>query len=333
MGNSTEKAPTPDKSISAEFESTTLENALGKVCFVFVMKIQNNSTEQIHIKIPLTSYKDNTTQVRRQIGWSADKNDWINGSKGISLPPGGFCRVGLRYAGAHFLTAGDHLDLTIERAKPLGSVFFTFECTGVKYGSGSLLLSKVVEEVSPELAVVAKNSASSTAILKRVARLEEELTAAVKNSTLSTAILKRVARLEEKLTVAIKNSILSTAISKRVVRLEEELSEVSRRLDAMLRDFSKLEALGKAGSVQTLAEVFAWLAIQDRVGTAEMRARLLPLNVLPNALVNQINELALDITGELALEEVGNHIVVTRKTLGQILGSLDVPQFEKRISS
>ncbi len=285
MSNSTEKTPTSDKPISAEFESTTIEVVSGKSCIVFVMKIENNSTEQIHIKIPLTSYKDKTTQVRRQIGWSADKNDWTNGSKGISLSPSAFCRVGLRYAGTSFMTAGDHLDLTIERTKPLGSIFFTFECIGVKYGCGSLLLSNIFEEVSPELAVVAKNSASSTAILKRV------------------------------------------------TRLEEDLSEVSRKLDAMQRGFSKVEALGKAGSVQTLSEVFAWLAIQDRVGTAELRARLLPLNVLPSALVNEINELALDATGEFALEEADNHIVVARKTLGQILGSLNVTQFEKRISS
>jgi hypothetical protein len=101
----------------------------------------------------------------------------------------------------------------------------------------------------------------------------------------------------------------------------------------MKRDFSKLEAWSKSGSAKTLSEVFAWLAMQDRVRTADLRARLLPLNVLTGALVNEINELAIDITGEVALEEVGNEIVVTRTTLGQILGSLDVKQFEKRVSS
>lgn len=88
-------------------------------------------------------------------------------------------------------------------------------------------------------------------------------------------------------------------------------------------------AINDVAPAQTLTAVFAWLAIQDRVGTAELRARLLPLDVLTSAFVNEINELALDLTGELALEEAGNDIVVARKILVQILGSLDVNQFEK----
>lgn len=120
---------------------------------------------------------------------------------------------------------------------------------------------------------------------------------------------------------------------KRIELLEDGLSEVLRNLDKMKRDFSKLEVKGRFGSIQTLSEVFAWLAIHERVSAAELRTRLLPLNVLTGALINEINEMALEIAGEVVLEEVGNEIIVTRKTLGQILGSLDVTQFEKGISS
>jgi hypothetical protein len=40
-----------------------------------------------------------------------------------------------------------------------------------------------------------------------------------------------------------------------------------------------------------------------------LRQLALPLDFLPNAVINELNELVLDLTGEMALEESGDEIL------------------------
>lgn len=77
---------------------------------------------------------------------------------------------------------------------------------------------------------------------------------------------------------------------------------------------------------QTLPEVLVWLAAQNRIFSTELRMRLLPLDLLPSAVINEINERALDLVGELALEEAGEELVVANEILDQVLANWDVDQ-------
>ena len=62
-----------------------------------------------------------------------------------------------------------------------------------------------------------------------------------------------------------------------------------------------------------------WLATQDRIPISDLRDRLLPLDLLTNSVINELNELALDLTGELALDEVKNEIVVAKNIINEVL--------------
>ncbi|MDD2744543.1 MAG: hypothetical protein PHV02_19970 [Rhodocyclaceae bacterium] len=73
-------------------------------------------------------------------------------------------------------------------------------------------------------------------------------------------------------------------------------------------------------NVRTLSETLDWLAGLDRVSVAELRSYLLPLDLLPAALLDELNERALDLTGDLAVEAVGDEILVTKAILARVVG-------------
>ena len=68
----------------------------------------------------------------------------------------------------------------------------------------------------------------------------------------------------------------------------------------------------------SLADVARWLENRNSVSISEFRARLLPLDFLPSAAIDAINELALDICGETAVEEIGDNILVKYKIIIQV---------------
>ena len=70
-----------------------------------------------------------------------------------------------------------------------------------------------------------------------------------------------------------------------------------------------------------LADVAKWLLSYESVTLAALRNFLLPLDMLPCATVDEINEVALDLTGERALEEADDEIVVGQELLAQVLNN------------
>lgn len=112
-------------------------------------------------------------------------------------------------------------------------------------------------------------------------------------------------------------------ILQRIESLEAELAAVQRKLDSV--GGKPLSGIGPGDTIsaQTLPEVLVWLATQNRIAVAELRLRLLPLDLLPGAVINEINERALDLIGELALEEIGDEIVVAKEILDELLANWD----------
>jgi hypothetical protein len=116
---------------------------------------------------------------------------------------------------------------------------------------------------------------------------------------------------------------------KRIESLENTLAEVLRRLDAIQLGLPMARRNNPSNQtvlVQTLSEVLAWLAEHERVGVAELRMRLLPLDLLPSAVIEEINERALDLTGELAVSQVGDEIVVVSAVFSEVLSNWDTGQ-------
>ncbi len=70
-----------------------------------------------------------------------------------------------------------------------------------------------------------------------------------------------------------------------------------------------------------LHQVIEWLTTQESIPLAELRIHLLPLDLLPSAVINDINERALDSIGELALVEEGDTVIVQREVLLQVIAA------------
>lgn len=75
--------------------------------------------------------------------------------------------------------------------------------------------------------------------------------------------------------------------------------------------------------VRPLQEVLIWLSTQDRVSVAELRTCLLPLDLFSSAVIDELNERALDLTGEVAFEESGDEIVVMKEILAVVVGAVE----------
>lgn len=113
---------------------------------------------------------------------------------------------------------------------------------------------------------------------------------------------------------------------KRIESLESTLAEVLRRLDAIQRGLplaSRNNPSNQTGPVQTLSEVLAWVAEHERISVAELRAKLLPLDLLPGAVMDELNERALDLAGEIALTQVGDEVVVNSAVFDEVLANWD----------
>ena len=110
------------------------------------------------------------------------------------------------------------------------------------------------------------------------------------------------------------------------------LSKFDNLEATLLKALSRIEILEQKESVPRLAtlnieqvtqesfvDVMDWLLESESVTFEQLRARLLPLNLLIGSVIADLNEKALDQTGDLALEDDGKQIVVNRSILQQVL--------------
>ncbi len=123
---------------------------------------------------------------------------------------------------------------------------------------------------------------------------------------------------------AVKN--VTAELTQRIEQLEASLREVLLKLETLeAHQVSLPKADGTEGNRDTVAPTFpkalAWLATQDRVSLAVLRDRLLPLDRLTGAVIDELNERALDLMGEIALEESGEEILVFREVLATVIAN------------
>lgn len=122
---------------------------------------------------------------------------------------------------------------------------------------------------------------------------------------------------------------MAVGLIQRIEILEAGLSEALRRLDALqAAPPAQTAALAEISTsanapAQTLLDILAWIATQDRVSVAVLRSHLLPLDLLPSAFIDELNERALDLTGEIALEEFGDEITIVKKVLFAVIANLE----------
>lgn len=126
----------------------------------------------------------------------------------------------------------------------------------------------------------------------------------------------------------VETSLAMADVLQRITVLEEGMSNLLRILAATLRDSvpAVADTTSKPIHSHTLQLVLTWLASQDRIPIAAFRAQLLPLDMLPGAVINEINERALDLIGEIALDEVGDQILVIKNVFDEVLANWNFPQ-------
>ena len=80
-----------------------------------------------------------------------------------------------------------------------------------------------------------------------------------------------------------------------------------------------------SSSYASLPQLLHGLIELDGISLAELRRHLLPLDLLPSAVIEDINERAFDLVGEAALEEDGERVTVYREVLVRVLETWDTP--------
>jgi hypothetical protein len=117
-----------------------------------------------------------------------------------------------------------------------------------------------------------------------------------------------------------ENVTALASILQRLEVLEGGWAQVLRQLDALQSGHHPpLGGVPSTTSPQSLPDVLLWLSTQDRTSIADLRIKLLPLGLLPSAVMDDINERALNLTGEAALEDDGTTVLVQPEVLLQVI--------------
>lgn len=310
-----QKIEIPDLEVAVSFDSVEQANMKsGDDAFIVYLAIANKGQKQIRIELPLASY---LTQKGEEIEQDVWLSGLINGAQGASIRAGAFRKVGLVFFKQKLksISTGDQLFVSVCQDKPAQRCNYTLRCLD-KDAKTFVLIQAELEEVMPVeipavIPEVVAQTADSAEVLLRIENHE--------------AMLNRLAAQNE----------VSAGILPRIEMLQATLDEVLRQLaklqtptpPVIQQSAAQPEPAAPASSQtaqQTLPQVLAWLTTQQRVSAATLRSLLLPLDLLPSALIDEINERALDIVGEPALEDQDDEILVTQEVLAEILTDWDV---------
>ena len=111
-----------------------------------------------------------------------------------------------------------------------------------------------------------------------------------------------------------------------------DLGELHRKLTNAVQ--VEMLKRGATGAIQRPASSATYTSLQQLlhglielkdISLVELRRHLLPLDLLPGAVVEQVNEKAFDLVGEAALEEDGERVIVCREVLAQVLKTWNAP--------
>jgi hypothetical protein len=120
-------------------------------------------------------------------------------------------------------------------------------------------------------------------------------------------------------TPAANNEILASEIAELRQMIVKALSSSQSISQTIPPQTTHLESIPHR--LNSMASFLAWLVDQEVVSLSNLRTRLLPLDLFPSAVIDDINERALDLTGEITLEEEGDNVIVRREVLLQVVAA------------
>ena len=272
----------PETDISVVFDGVDSYTSTGGYeATVLLFNVSNQSERQIRIDVPLADYVTLHGEEVTQLAW---QKGMINGGQGSTLRSGAFRKMGLVFDQRRLptLQAGEHLHLTLQQSKPALQLHMSFRCT---------------DSVSRDFSLV------KVSMEKMAEAPAEEATA---------------------------EPVAAAAWTSRMQQMEQEMQEALSKLNAAAAAIAAAPPPPPPAppptatpliAGQTLFEVLAWLCTQNRVPVALLRQKLLPLDLMPSAVIDDINERAFDVAGEAALDEAEDTVTVQRGVLLQVLAA------------
>lgn len=155
------------------------------------------------------------------------------------------------------------------------------------------------------------------------------------NSDLDVAITASSEKFNIGMPATAAHGIIRAAIQllkTHTTEFDSEIDEI-RQVLANRKQSPLLEAEPNGGMLQlnetaaltSLSLVLASMSDMSVIPLVVLRKYLLPLDLMPSAVIESVNEKAFDLVGEPALEENGEQVTVFREVLARVLENWDTP--------
>jgi len=182
-------------------------------------------------------------------------------------------------------------------------------------------------------------------LMKRIDRMERRFDASIEKIEKAIESLPTEERIEKAVKTLSSGQLAAMSHTTKWVDLRAD--ESIRLLDTVLTELRRLgvhelpsqhgaaspkESVDSPTSISTITGVvdFAALLTQlvgmESISLAALRTLILPLGLMPNAVIDDINERALDLLGEPALKESEDEIIVFRDVLAEVVAQWDIPK-------
>ena len=325
-----------DLDIGIAFESTdTAMMNGGESAYLFYVTITNRLRKQVRVELPLASYV--TVQ-----GEEIEQDVWLRGlligGKGAAIRSGTFKKAGIVFYVSKLKTISQGDRLYVNVVLPSSSRQFNccLICTDQVLRTFSVIEASANGSVTEEEPRVAQldvrpgSNSTEPGTLLRGAEVCERL------ELLECKFVELLSRME---------SLLESPVTdRRSVRTAVDL--ILRQPALYASDIAALRSLISSDAVQvpmieagssepdmpstelaptyvSLIQFLSGLTSLAAISLADLRSHLLPLDLLPSAVIEDVNEKAFDLVGGPALEEDGERVIVFREVLAQVLERWD----------
>lgn len=306
-------------------ESTNMEG--GAVAFIIYLNIANNQKKRVQVELLFSSY---VTCHGEEIVQDAWLTGLAIGEDGAAIRAGAFKKTGLVFNQPKLksISAGDRLYVAVLLPEHSQQFNYSFVCRNSEQHSFALIeacmedTAETEEISSPQPAEKNDAMPGEHGTMREMANIVEHLQSLEEKLSGSLARAESIGDVRASGKQTVRAAI--DFIKQHPTLFAAEISELRAFLGEPFITPSVVPVEVVTSSLpepQTLAQIIAWLATLEMVTVADLRTRLLPLDLLPGAVIDDLNERALDLTGDLAIEEDGEEFVIAREVLAQVVAT------------
>ena len=299
-------------------------NSCGSVLGLLrVAASSNNQSKQVRVELPFSTYVTAKREEVEQDVWLAGL---VIGGKGATIRAGAHRKIGLVFHKSKLpaISIDDQLYVVVELPKTLLQYTFAFRCSDQARRKFVLVEVKMQpsnkNEINRNVSIGSDIPAHAVEIFYRLDRLESRFEESINQigAVLEKILvgqstgLEAITHLHHHSTID-KGKFAASLAELRQTLHPSLLSSISTTTAVPQRTANSEPVSTKFDSMEALS---AWLVEQDFIPLSELRTHL-----LPNAFIDEINERALDLTGEPALIEDSDNVAVQREILMQVIAA------------